>query len=219
MFCFPLTAVQHERAPRSCISNQPSNGLAASTLDLYAAQRRLPLHPSNIVLPMPIHLPLPTAFSPIDVHRYLPPGTPYHPPNFLDSLHYGSGVFTVPTAPARPFLKLNDGVLTQPTPTRPLFKMPDRPTAKEDEVTSSEETKLMELPSYLPGTITSAYNLETEAVSESAAKLLFLAVKWAKSVPSFNHISLRDQNLLIAESWAELFVITSAQYGLPIESV
>lgn len=215
---FSLTAVQHERAPRSCISNQPPNGLSASTLDLYAAQRRLPLHPSNIVLPMPMHLPLPTAFSPIDVHRYLPSGTPYHPPSFLDSLHYGSGVFAAPTAPTRPFLKMSDGVLSQPTPTRPLFKVPDRPTAKEDEVTSSEETKLMELPSYLPGTITSAYNLETEAVSESAAKLLFLAVKWAKSVPSFNHISMRDQNLLIAESWAELFVITSAQYGLPIES-
>lgn len=27
-----------------------------------------------------------------------------------------------------------------------------------------------------------------------------------------------DQNLLLEESWAELFVIMSAQYGLPIES-
>lgn len=212
--------MQHERAPRSCISSQPPNGMSASPLDLYTAQRRLPLHPSNIVLPMPMHLPLPTAFTPMDAHRYLPPGTPYHPPSFLDSLHYGSGMFTVPTMAARPYLstKLSEGI-TQPTPTRPLFKVPDRTIAKEDEVTSSEETKLMELPSYLPGTITSAYTLETEAVSESAAKLLFLAVKWAKSVPSFNHISIRDQNLLIAESWAELFVITSAQYGLPIESV
>lgn len=90
--------------------------------------------------------------------------------------------------------------------------------AKEDEVTSSEETKLHDAPIYLPSAFAATYSFEREAMSETAAKLLFLAVKWAKSVPSFNHISVRDQNLLIEESWAELFVITSAQYGLPIDS-
>lgn len=31
-------------------------------------------------------------------------------------------------------------------------------------------------------------------------------------------VIFKDQNLLLEESWAELFVIMSAQYGLPIES-
>lgn len=88
--------------------------------------------------------------------------------------------------------------------------------AKEDEVSSSEEIRLHEIPTNIRNTfITYA---ESEAVFESAAKLLFLAVKWAKSVPSFNQISASDQSILLEECWAELFVITSAQYGLPIES-
>lgn len=86
--------------------------------------------------------------------------------------------------------------------------------AKEDEVTSSEEIRMENLTSIqLPHTIT-----EQEAIFESAAKLLFLAVKWAKSIPSFNQIAVRDQNLLLEDCWAELFIIMSAQYGLPIGS-
>lgn len=222
-----LLAVQHERAPRSCISNHQTNAaLAASTLDLYSVQRRLPLHPSSIVhLPMPMHLPLPTAFAPLDAHRYLPSTAaagPYHPPSFLDTLHYGSSVFNAPalrTFQPPAATKASDGLFVQPTPTRPLPKNGECTIAKEDEVTSSEETKLMDMPNYLPSAFSHTYSLERETISESAAKLLFLAVKWAKSVPSFNHILPRDQNILIEETWAELFVITSAQYGLPVESM
>lgn len=201
-------------------------GLPPSNLELYsvAHQRRLPLHPSNIVLPMPLHLPIPTAFTPIDAHRYLPTASggtvPYPPhPTLLDSLHFGNGVFTRPF----PTSKLSDSIFQQPMlpSMRPgtLHKAGgvECTAANDDEVTSSEETKLLNMPNYSPN-FTYSYVLDREAISESAAKLLFLAVKWAKSVPSFNHISVRDQNLLIEESWAELFVITSAQYGLPIES-
>lgn len=171
-----------------------------------------------------MHLPLPTAFTPLDAHRYLPTtAASYHPPSFLDTLHYGSGgVFSAP--PLRPFAsaasaaKSIGSLFVQPTPTRMMPKNGDHAAAKEDEVTSSEETKHIDRPSYSPSAFSHAYGLDRETISESAAKLLFLAVKWAKSVPSFNHISVRDQNLLIEETWAELFVITSAQYGLPIES-
>lgn len=182
---------------------------------------------------MPMHLPLPTAFAPLDAHRYLPPtaGTPYHPPtSFLDTLHYGAGtastMFAAPViSPLRPMAatpsKNNDSIFV-PAPARLVPKIGggcsvgDGTTAKDDEVTSSEETKLVDNTNYLP--FGAAYSLDREAVSESAAKFLFLAVKWAKSVPSFNHIPMRDQSLLVEETWAELFVITSAQYGLPIES-
>lgn len=57
-----------------------------------------------------------------------------------------------------------------------------------------------------------------DAVFESAAKLLFLAVKWAKSMASFAQLPLADQTRLLEESWAELFIVTAVQYGLAAES-
>uniref|UniRef100_A0A182TZ53 Nuclear receptor subfamily 2 group E member 1 n=1 Tax=Anopheles melas TaxID=34690 RepID=A0A182TZ53_9DIPT len=72
-----------------------------------------------------------------------------------------------------------------------------------------------------PGSITGsmhAVKSETDMLLESAAKLLFLAVKWAKTVPSFLQLPANDQKLLLEEAWAELFVITAAQWGLPIDN-
>lgn len=56
-----------------------------------------------------------------------------------------------------------------------------------------------------------------ENVYESAAKLLFLAIKWAKSIPSFLQLSYRDQSILLEESWSELFVLTAAQWAFPVD--
>lgn len=35
--------------------------------------------------------------------------------------------------------------------------------------------------------------LENETVHETAARLLFMAIKWAKNLPSFTLLSFRDQ--------------------------
>lgn len=77
-----------------------------------------------------------------------------------------------------------------------------------------------------------------ENIYETAAKLLYLSVKWAKTIPSFLHVSLfnlrislvvssiiifclqlsvRDQSILLEESWNELFVLTAAQWSFPID--
>jgi hypothetical protein len=56
-----------------------------------------------------------------------------------------------------------------------------------------------------------------ENVYESAAKLLFLAIKWARSIPSFLQLSYRDQSILLEESWSELFVLTAAQWAFPVD--
>lgn len=108
--------------------------------------------------------------------------------------------------------------LKQPKPlpflSLPISKMAHDLTGKEDEVSSSEE--ILTIHTNLPTSSSSASN--QEIVFESAAKLLFLAVRWTKSISSFNQLNTNDQNLLLEESWAELFVIMSAQYGLPIES-
>lgn len=56
-----------------------------------------------------------------------------------------------------------------------------------------------------------------ENIYESAAKLLFLTVKWARSIPSFLQLSFHDQSVLLEESWSDLFVLSAAQWTLPID--
>ncbi|CAG7681483.1 unnamed protein product [Allacma fusca] len=59
--------------------------------------------------------------------------------------------------------------------------------------------------------------LNNESIYESAAKLLFLSVKWARSVPSFLHLPFGDQSQLLEEAWPELFILSAAQWSLPID--
>ena len=56
-----------------------------------------------------------------------------------------------------------------------------------------------------------------ETLCETAARLLFMNVKWAKSVPAFVSLPLRDQLILLEESWRELFVLGASQFNLPLE--
>lgn len=80
---------------------------------------------------------------------------------------------------------------------------------KDDEVTSSE-TPQSSLSDSLART---SRRCNKDAIFESAAKLLFMAVKWAKSVPSFASLPLDDRTILIRDSWADLFVLTCAQWN------
>lgn len=76
---------------------------------------------------------------------------------------------------------------------------------KENEVTSSEE-----IPSNL--VIKSAQSL-----TDSAMKLLFLTIRWIKSISSFNLFSSTEQRRLVMHSWPELFVLSAAQWGFAID--
>ena len=60
----------------------------------------------------------------------------------------------------------------------------------------------------------SSHLVPSESVYESAAKLLFMSIKWAKSVPSFLQLQESDQTLLLEESWAQLFIIGLAQWTI-----
>ncbi|XP_049764341.1 nuclear receptor subfamily 2 group F member 6-like [Schistocerca cancellata] len=97
-----------------------------------------------------------------------------------------------------------------------------RTSLNEDEVTSSEEAgrhdkEAVESPSRQPLELSSLTLLPAESVYESAAKLLFLGVKWARGVPSFLQLPARDQALLLEEAWGELFVLSAAQWELPLD--
>lgn len=56
-----------------------------------------------------------------------------------------------------------------------------------------------------------------ESIYESAAKLLFMSIKWARSVPSFLQLQDGDQTLLLEDSWAQLFIIGLAQWSIQLD--
>ncbi|CAM1299309.1 Hr51 (predicted) [Pycnogonum litorale] len=58
----------------------------------------------------------------------------------------------------------------------------------------------------------------TETVYETSARLLFMAIRWAKHLPSFAALSYRDQVILLEESWNELFLLCSIQWCITLES-
>jgi len=131
--------------------------------------------------------------------------------NTLSQNIFGNSLFTQRISPFS----------TIPVPA-PCLTLPNVPpdtlkTAKDDEVTSSEEhhSGITFLSQPTSHQISNGSN--KEAVFESAAKLLFLAVQWARAVPSFAQLPNKDQKLLLEESWAELFVITAAQWGLSMD--
>lgn len=73
------------------------------------------------------------------------------------------------------------------------------------------------VPPVLPVMSSFHHGNDPEKQCEAAARLLFLNVKWTKSIVSFESLSLPDRLLLIEESWTELFVLGVAQYIYPID--
>uniref|UniRef100_A0A914ZT16 Photoreceptor-specific nuclear receptor n=1 Tax=Parascaris univalens TaxID=6257 RepID=A0A914ZT16_PARUN len=60
-------------------------------------------------------------------------------------------------------------------------------------------------------------SINSESVHETAVRLLFMAIKWAKNLPSFTVLSFRDQVILLEEGWCDLFLLSVFQWSLPME--
>ena len=56
-----------------------------------------------------------------------------------------------------------------------------------------------------------------DSIYENASRLLFMAVKWVKSLPGFLGLPFADQVALLEESWSELFLISTIQWCQPFE--
>ncbi|XP_031548740.1 nuclear receptor subfamily 2 group E member 1-like [Actinia tenebrosa] len=56
-----------------------------------------------------------------------------------------------------------------------------------------------------------------ENIYESAVQLLYMSVTWARNIPTFLDLPFRDQAILLEEGWSELFVLSSAQFSLPLD--
>ena len=63
----------------------------------------------------------------------------------------------------------------------------------------------------------SARQLGSDSLSEIAARVLFMNVRWAQNVPAFTSLPYKDQLLLLDASWRELFILSAAQFALPVE--
>ncbi|XP_078069778.1 nuclear receptor subfamily 2 group E member 1 [Mustelus asterias] len=94
-----------------------------------------------------------------------------------------------------------------------------------DLTTGSDRQALVGLPQPTPkyphevnSTPMYLYEVATESVCESAARLLFMSIKWAKSVPAFSTLPFQDQLILLEDAWRELFVLGIAQWAIPIDS-
>ncbi|KAK3097117.1 hypothetical protein FSP39_006507 [Pinctada imbricata] len=61
------------------------------------------------------------------------------------------------------------------------------------------------------------YSPGQETMYECSARLLFVAVRWAKNLPSFANLPFRDQVILLEESWSELFLLCAIQWSMPME--
>eukprot|EP00095_Tigriopus_kingsejongensis_P001458 maker-scaffold288_size220435-snap-gene-0.8 protein:Tk01458 transcript:maker-scaffold288_size220435-snap-gene-0.8-mRNA-1 annotation:"hypothetical protein D910_01375" len=82
----------------------------------------------------------------------------------------------------------------------------------------STEDKEGKISHFSPPGILSISSLgHPENIYESAAKLLFMSVKWARSIPSFHQLVARDQNLLLEETWSQLFIIGLAQWSISFD--
>ncbi|XP_061102907.1 photoreceptor-specific nuclear receptor-like [Conger conger] len=57
-----------------------------------------------------------------------------------------------------------------------------------------------------------------ENVYETAARLLFASVKWAKNLPVFSNLPFRDQVILLEEAWSELFLLCTVQWSMPLDN-
>lgn len=68
----------------------------------------------------------------------------------------------------------------------------------------------MQLP-LTTATVMSSTTLSASDICELAARLIFINVQWAKTLPSFSALPYNDQLLLIEDSWTELLVLGCAQ--------
>ncbi|XP_037877157.1 photoreceptor-specific nuclear receptor [Bombyx mori] len=87
------------------------------------------------------------------------------------------------------------------------------------DVTNEEDSTSYSPPALTYGQNCAPYRpLGVESAAETAARLLFMAVKWAKNLPSFASLAFRDQVILLEESWSELFLLNAIQWCLPLDA-
>jgi hypothetical protein len=192
-----------------------SNAAASSAINyhssFYASSRY-----SEGIFPFPMHFSPQLAF-PFDSYHLQT--TPYYP-HLAESLNIklNQSIYRPPAASVTQATNydheigkmLTNNFLARVPAVKEEKEGGDKSSGKENEVTSSAEE--------IPMTQVDVNRLKsTQTLYDSASKVLFLAIRWAKSIPSFNQLPASEQKSLLNECWPELFIIAAAQWGLAID--
>lgn len=174
-----FSAVQHERAPRSCIpGNQLSmNPLAQAHLDASPfSSRHIPLHHphyqnrNGLILPIPIHMPsaFTSSLDPSAVRHY-PQFGAFHSSMF-DSLHFASSNASTlfpPPLPPPPLLSANESLSKTSTRDPPflhpfqisMFKtLSTKPTTESTQINALQSPSMPPVP--LPSSKTTTHRVD-----------------------------------------------------------
>ncbi|XP_024080797.1 nuclear receptor subfamily 2 group E member 1-like isoform X1 [Cimex lectularius] len=84
-----------------------------------------------------------------------------------------------------------------------------RSECNENEVSSSQESTESRLEP--------SVSLLSEDIYSTSSRLLSLTVQCVRAIPSFQQLSPQDRDSLLEDSWKDLFILTLAQWSLPIE--
>lgn len=198
MVCSSIPAVQNERQPRN--SAQVRQEQLEVGLD-----HTITGSAATVSATHPAFVPAPHGHSPAG-HPPPGPGHSFRPPalgNTMDN-------------PVKDMDERGKSILMLLFPKSWNHSLCHPSAGNEDniDVTSLEYDRPL-VPAYPEGAI---YPTGQETVYECSARLLFMAVKWSKSLPSFANLPFRDQVILLEEAWSELFLLCAIQWSMPMES-
>ncbi|XP_069172187.1 nuclear receptor subfamily 2 group E member 1-like [Procambarus clarkii] len=200
-------AVQHERGPRnSTLRRQMSLYFKDPSPESPPQRQRSPTPPE------PSHPRSPVTQVPtvaVSAALALPFHHPPPVPSALD-LKMSFPPRHLPTTAASSAAHLE---LHRPPPAELTALTLDRVHA----LTTRANTLLAPTPKY-PHELAFPLMTARDTVCETAARLLFMNVRWAKQLPAYTALPFRDQLLLLEEGWRELFVLSAAQFLLPVEA-
>lgn len=64
----------------------------------------------------------------------------------------------------------------------------------------------------------STHNQPWDSSHEVTARLLFMVIRWIKSLPTFKTLSKKDQIILLEDAWKDLFLVNMAQWSVSLEA-
>ncbi|XP_063873082.1 nuclear receptor subfamily 2 group E member 1-like [Scylla paramamosain] len=208
-------AVQHERGPRN------------STLRRQMALYFKDPSPEAPTRPPPRPRSPNTPPHPVTTTRSPPTSVPHLPslPTLAVStslsLPFPPPHLPHPAGPLPSTLDLKMPLPPRPHPSTAVTDLPPRPPPEVLDrmhlLTSRATTLLAPTPKY-PHELALPIVTSPDSVCETAARLLFMNVRWAKHLPAYTALPFRDQLCLLEEGWRELFVLSAAQFLLPVEA-
>lgn len=206
-----FSAVQHERAPRSAqvLPRTTTSTTIVSHTFCDPVRDRNSLPPQSISHPPSVepkeerdNETHPITHSPArsETNSYSPPGSPslqYHGQN--------NNVSPDSSTKKNSFLSI-----TSLLDSKEGKKSPSTSQGKSQSSPRNTENPMnFDMPQMYEG--------RPENVYESAVQLLYMSVTWARNIPTFLDLPFRDQAILLEEGWSELFVLSSAQFSLPLD--